>query len=101
MMLARLGLMTRAYKAFVGPLDTMSMIPIWSFLMRRPAQPSSGTLSQSRGYLASGQPAYGRILTEEAVVSRVTYGRRWRKAAVGITRRPASQGGATHASKIR
>ena len=34
MMLARLAFMTRAYKARVGPLDTISMIPMRSFSMR-------------------------------------------------------------------
>src|SRR5271165_5794501 len=33
MMLARLAFMTRAYSARVGPLDTISTMPMWSFRM--------------------------------------------------------------------
>src|SRR5215469_15626051 len=51
MMLARLGFITRAYKARVGPLETISMIPIWSFFTRKPPRPTQcNTPSESRRF---------------------------------------------------
>src|ERR1035437_2775047 len=48
MILARLAFIMRAYIARVGPLETMSIIPIRSFLMRSPWQHASLPLGASR-----------------------------------------------------
>ena len=64
-MLARLGFMTRAYKARVGPLDTISTIPIRSFFTRKPDHRRSWVLQLSLGSgSASGKFVNERILTE-------------------------------------
>src|ERR1700693_1190377 len=74
MMLARLGFMTRAYKARVGPLETISLIPIWSFLMRSPAQAVQWVLYRSRHVSsASRKSANGRIHTQAAGAGGVAY----------------------------
>src|SRR5215472_14183979 len=63
MMLARLGFITRAYKARVGPLETISMIPIWSFFMRKPPRPAQwDTPPESRRFRQN--PLIGGIFTE-------------------------------------
>ena len=64
-MLARLGFMTRAYKARVGPLDTISTIPIRSFFTRKPDHRRSWVLQLSLGSgSASSKFVNERILTE-------------------------------------
>src|SRR5690348_10494804 len=52
MMLARFGFMTRAYKALVGPLETISMIPIRSFPILETDPTGPVGLHPSLGYFA-------------------------------------------------
>src|SRR5260370_22005992 len=54
MILGRLAFIMRAYKARVGPLETMSIIPIRSFLMNRPWQRTSLLLAASRRVTPNG-----------------------------------------------
>jgi hypothetical protein len=54
MILARLAFIMRAYKARVGPLDTMSIIPIRSFFMNPTCQRTSLLLCASRRVNANG-----------------------------------------------
>src|ERR1022692_4787282 len=64
MMLARLAFIIRAYKARVGPLETMSMTPIRSLFMNRAALPpgASRWVPSPGGYVPLRRRRFNRTL---------------------------------------